>query len=147
MILQEYLFSEQDTDVFRAALMLAMTRDLKEEKELMGFLVSSGFQCAATMLSGNDLDALRRITGNVIGAALNVGVIEKKRSHIHPLGHAIEEAARGSRLDSSVGQNCRLKVGVVRKQDRISVVIYGNIGFHECSSHTTVGGGFQILGE
>ena len=84
--------------------------------------------------------------GNVIGACLNGGLIERRQAHIHPLAHAVQEAVLGTRLDSSVGQNCRLKVGIARRGDAIAVVMYGDLGFHECSSHKTVGGGFQILG-
>ena len=141
------LMPRGEVNPFRAALHIAMTDTMEEEKEMIAFFCQYGCQCAATMLSGNDKETLRKITGNVVGACLNAGLIERKQAHIHPLGLAIEQAVDGTRLDSSVGQNCRFKIGIVRKGNVIAVAIYGDLGFHECSSHKTVGGSFQILGE
>ena len=142
-----YLLSKGEPNPFRAAILLAMTETIEEEKDLIAFFRQHNCYCVATMLSGNDKDTLRKITGNIVGAGLNAGIIERKHAHIHPLGHAIEEAVDGTRLDSSVGQNCRFKIGIARKGNAIAVAIYGDLGFHECSSHKTIGGGFQILGE
>ncbi len=142
-----YLLPDEQANPFRAAVQIAMTGSIEEEKEIIAFFSRHECRCAATMISGNDTEALRRITGNVIGACLNANVIERKRAHIHPLAHAVQEATLGTRLDSSVWQNCRLKIGVVRKGNCIAVAIYGDLGFHEYSSHKTIGGGFQILGD
>ena len=143
----DYLLPKGEVNPFRAAIQVAMTSTIEEEKEMIAFFHQRDCHCAATMLSGSDNETLRKITGNVVGASLNAGLIERKHAHIHPLGHAVEEAVDGTRLDSSVGQNCRLKIGIARKDNMIAVAIYGDMGFHECSSHKTVGGGYQILGE
>lgn len=140
-------FFKEEANPFQAAIFIAMTETLDEEKEMIAFFRQYGCQCAATMINGTHGEALRKVTGNVIGACLSAGLIERKQVHIHPLAHAVQEAVMGTRLDSSVGQNCRLKVGIVRRGSAIAVVMYGDLGFHECSSHKTVGGGFQILGE
>lgn len=141
------LIPGEKPEAFRSAIYLAMTDSLEEEKAMIDYFRQHECYCAATMLSGSDKDTLRKITGNVVGASLNAGIIERKHAHIHPLGHAIEEAVAGTRLDSSVGQNSRLKVAIARKDNTIAVAIYGDMGFHECSSHKTVGGGYQVLGE
>ena len=131
---------------FRAALLIAMTESMEQENRLIDYFAGRGCRCTATMVNGTHGEALRRVIGNVIGACLNGGLIERRQAHIHPLAHAVQEAVLGTRLDSSVGQNCRLKVGIARRGDAIAVVMYGDLGFHECSSHKTVGGGFQLLG-
>ena len=146
MEFHSFLLPKGTVNPFRAAICIAMTESLQEEKDLISFFDARGCVCAATMISGSDGTALRKITGNVIGACLNAGVIEKKHSHVHALGHAIQEAVLGTRLDSSVWQNCRFKIGVARADNRIAVGIYGDLGFHELSSHKTIGGGYQILG-
>lgn len=146
MEIERYLLSGKQPDVFRTAACIAMTESLEEEKEMIAFFARHGYRCTATIISGSDSDALRKVTGNVIGACLNAGLIEKTMHHIHPLGHAIEQAILGTRLDSSVSQNCRLKVAIARKDFCIAVVIYGDLGFHEFSSHKTIGGSFQTLG-
>lgn len=135
-----------EMDPFRVAINLAMTDSIEEEKAMIDFFGKYAFRCVATLISGNDAVALRKVIGNVIGAGLNANLIERKKSHIHPLAHAVQEAVLGTRLDSSVSQNCRLKIGVVRKDYCLAVAIYGDLGFHEFSSHKTIGGGFQYLG-
>lgn len=147
MELTDYMVPKGEINPMRAAILIAMTDTMEEEKELILFFRRYGCLATATMVNGNDSEALRRITGNAIGAGLNAGLIERKRTHIHPLAHAIQEAVLGTRLDSSIGQNCRLKMGIVRQGSEIAVAIYGDLGFHECSSHKTIGGGYQILGE
>ena len=52
-----------------------------------------------------------------------------------------------ARITREISQNCRLRVGVARYEDQISISIYGDIAIHELSAHKTVGVGFQILGE
>ena len=52
-----------------------------------------------------------------------------------------------ARVTREISQNCRLKVGVIRYEDQISISIYGDLAIHELSAHKTVGVGFQILGE
>ncbi len=147
MELTEYMIPRKEISPLRAAVFIAMSDSMEEEKELIQLFRRYGCLCTATMINGNDSEALRRITGNAIGASLNAGFIERKKTHIHPLAHAIQEAVLGTRLDSSIGQNCRLKMGIVRQGCEIAVAIYGDLGFHECSSHKTIGGGYQILGE
>ena len=147
MELLNFIIPRGEVNPFRAAICLAMTEGLEEEKELITLFQRYDCFCAATMLSGSDRDTLRKITGNVVGACLNSGIIQRKHAHLHPLGHAVEEAVDGTRLDSSVEQNSRLKIAIARKDNRIAVAIYGDMGFHECSSHKTIGCGYQILGE
>ena len=80
-------------------------------------------------------------------ACLNANIIEKKKAHIHPVVHALHEAMDTARVTREISQNCRLKVGVIRYEDQISISIYGDLAIHELSAHKTVGVGFQILGE
>ena len=148
MSLDEIIFpASSEVDPLRAAVFLAMSSSLEEEHKIIEILRSRGCLCVATMVTGSDAKALREVNNNVLGACLNAGVIERKHEHAHPLTHAVNEAVLGTRLDSSTSQNCRLKVGVVRIGNKIAVAMFGNLGFHELTSHTTIGAGYQILGE
>ena len=144
--LEKYLLSTPEVHCVRAATIIAMSESVEDEKGLIAFYQKHGCKCVATMITGADNKALREATGNVVGACLNSNIIERKKEHIHPLGHAIQEAIVGTRLDSSLGQNCRIKVAIVRRGNRLAVSMYGDLGFHEMSSHKTIGCGYQILG-
>lgn len=138
---------QQPIDPIRQAILLAMTQSMEQEKEMIRYLQGMGIKCVATMASGFNSDISPKLVNNLVGACLNANIIEKKKSHIHPVVHALHEAMDTSRVTREISQNCRLKVGVVRYEDQISICIYGDLAIHELSAHKTVGVGFQILGE
>ena len=116
---ENYIY-QQPIDPARQAILLAMTQSMEQEKEMIRELQGMGVKCVATMAAGFNFDISPKLINNLVGACLNANIIEK---------------------------NCRLKVGVVRYEDQISISIYGDIAIHELSAHKTVGVGFQILGE
>lgn len=138
---------QQPIDPIRQAILLAMTQSMEQEKEMIQLLQSMGIKCVATMASGFNSDISPKLVNNLVGACLNANIIEKKKSHIHPVVHALQEAMDTSRVVRDISQNCRLKIAVVRYEDQISICIYGDLAIHELSAHKTVGVGFQILGE
>ena len=138
---------QRPIDPVRQAIQLAMTQSMEQEKEMIASMQSMGIKCVATMASGFNSDISPKLVNNLVGACLNANIIEKKKSHIHPVVHALHEAMDCSRITREISQNCRLKVSVVRYEDQISICIYGDFAIHELSAHKTVGIGFQILGE
>lgn len=143
---ENYIY-QQPIDPARQAILLAMTQSMEQEKEMIRELQGMGIKCAATMAAGFNFDISPKLINNLVGACLNANIIEKKKAHIHPVVHALHEAMDAARVTREISQNCRLKVGVVRYEDQISISIYGDIAIHELSAHKTVGVGFQILGE
>ena len=135
---ENYIY-QQPIDPTRQAILLAMTQSMEQEKEMIRELQGMGVKCVATMASGFNFDISPKLVNNLVG--------EKKKAHIHPVVHALHEAMDAARVTREISQNCRLKVGVVRYEDQISICIYGDIAIHELSAHKTVGVGFQILGE
>ena len=133
---ENYIY-QQPIDPARQAILLAMTQSMEQEKEMIRELQGMGVKCVATMAAGFNFDISPKLINNLVGACLNANIIEKKKAHIHPVVHALHEA-----MDAA-----RIKVGVVRYEDQISISIYGDIAIHELSAHKTVGVGFQILGE
>ena len=142
---ENYIY--QPIDPARQAILLAMTQSMEQEKEMIRELQGMGIKCVATMAAGFNFDISPKLVNNLVGACLNANIIEKKKAHIHPVVHALHEAMDAARITREISQNCRLKVGVVRYEDQISISIYGDIAIHELSAHKTVGIGFQILGE
>lgn len=143
---ENYIY-QQPIDPIRQAILLAMTQSMEQEKEMIASMQSMGIKCVATMASGPNSGIGPKLVNGLVGACLNANIIEKKKSHIHPVVHALQEAMDTARVTREISQNCRLKVGVVRYKDQISISIYGDLAIHELSAHKTVGVGFQILGE
>lgn len=143
---ENYIY-QQPIDPARQAILLAMTQSMEQEKEMIRELQGMGVKCVATMAAGFNFDISPKLINNLVGACLNANIIEKKKAHIHPVVHALHEAMDAARITREISQNCRLKVGVVRYEDQISISIYGDLAIHELSAHKTLGVGFQILGE
>lgn len=143
---ESYMY-QQPVDPVREALLLAMTQNLEQEKEMIRELQNRGFKAAATMVSGYNYTLMPKLVNSVIGVCLNADIIEKKTAHIHPVVHALHEATESARLVREISQNCCLKITVVRYNELFALGIYGDMAIHELSAHKTIGIGFQILGE
>ena len=87
-----------------------------------------------------------KLPGAVIGACLNNNLIEKNQESIHPVLHAVMEAAKGAKVNAVLEQNnYQLKIAIVREGHWIAVAMYGKLGFHELSDHHTIGCGIHII--
>ena len=146
MDLEKFVLSVEG-DPVRAAIMLAMTRDLESEKELIAAFAARGVTTAATMLSGRDFETRAKVSRNLVGLCLNARIVEKLPEDIHPLMHAIHEASQTSRImDADAAQNYCVKAAVARCRRWLAVCFYGDMGMHELSAHRTIGLGVQVLG-
>lgn len=144
MNLLEALLGEQ-VDPLRSAILLAMTETMEAERLMKEYCSSNGQKCAVTMLGGNSAAVRDKIVGAVIGACLNNGLIEKSTENIHPVIHALHEAARGAKLDAALSQNFHLKIAIVRQNKHIAVTLFGRMGFSELSDHLTIGSGIHVI--
>lgn len=86
-----------------------------------------------------------KLPGAVIGACLNNNLIEKNRESIHPVLHAVMEAAKGAKVNAVLEQNYQLKIAIVREGHWIAVAMYGKMGFNELSDLHTIGCGIHII--
>lgn len=114
----ENYICQQPIDPTRQAILLAMTQSMEQEKEMIRELQGMGVKCVATMASGFNFDISPKLVNNLVGACLNANIIEKKKSHIHPVVHALHEAMDAARVTREISQNCRLKVGVLDTRTR-----------------------------
>lgn len=140
------MYQDITLDPQRLAIYLAMTKSIEEEKQMISELQKHGIKGAATMATGVNMDISGKVLNGVIGACLNAGIVEKKRSHLHPLVHAILEALGTSNVQPGIQQNCRLKIAIVRDDEAVAICIYGDIAIHELTTHKTIGWGYQLLG-
>lgn len=83
----------------------------------------------------NSCTLKEKLPGAVIGACLNNNLIEKNQESIHPVLHAVMEAAKSVKLNAVLEQNYQLKIAIVREGHWITVAMYGKMGFHELSDH------------
>ena len=145
--LESFVF-DKEMDPVQIAIMLAMTRNQEEEKEMLRRYRGMGARCAVTMVSGSNAADRNKTLRSVVGLCLNERIVDKKTEHLHPVAHATWEASQCSRTaDIVVGQNFCVKAAVVRKDHWFAICLYGSMGMHELTAHKTVGVGLMTIPE
>lgn len=134
-----------DSQIGRAALLLAATKDPEDEAFLKEELQRIGWRSVATEVGGLAGDIPRKVTRAVVGASLNAGVVEKRPHEMHALMHATLEAMNAfmptSMLEASIGA----KIGIVRNRHWITVAILGDTAFHAVAHHERCGMGVMHI--
>ena len=90
MDLEKFVLSVEG-DPVRAAVMLAMTRDLESEKELIAAFAARGVTTAATMLSGRDFETRAKVSRNLVGLCLNAQGNYSRAASVYAGLAALEE--------------------------------------------------------
>ena len=95
--MEAFLQGESVKSVGVAAMLLALTRTLKDEETAKRALTEVGHKFVVTEVGGKTSydDFHEKVNRAVIGASLNSGIIEKTANDIHALIHATEEAKKG----------------------------------------------------
>ena len=95
--MEAFLLGESIKSVGVAAMLLALTRTLKDEETAKRALTEAGHKFVVTEVGGKTSydDFHEKVNRAVIGASLNSGIIEKTANDIHALIHATEEAKKG----------------------------------------------------
>lgn len=134
---------DDQSQVGRAALILAATTSPESESEVRETLHRSGWKSVATEVGGLAGDLPQKITRAVVGAALNSGVVEKKGGEMHALMHAALEAMNGfislSMLEASIGA----KIAIVRNSTWLAVAVVGDTAYHAVAHHERCGLGIM----
>lgn len=94
--MEAFLLGESIKSVGVAAMLLALTRTLKDEETAKRALTEAGHKFVVTEVGGKTSydDFYEKVNRAVIGASLNSGIIEKTANDIHALIHATEEAKK-----------------------------------------------------
>ena len=88
--MEAFLLGESIKSVGVAAMLLALTRTLKDEETAKRALTEAGHKFVVTEVGGKTSydDFHEKVNRAVIGASLNSGIIEKTANDIHALIHA-----------------------------------------------------------
>lgn len=132
-------------DVAKAALYLAMSDGITEERRIKDALASCGWRGVATEVGGISGEMSQKVSRALVGAALNSGVVRKTTSEMHALLHAAQESFNSfipfGMLETSVG----VKIAIVRNSQWLAVAVAGDTAFHAVAHHVRMGVGVMHL--
>lgn len=146
--MEAFLLGESIKSVGVAAMLLALTRTLKDEETAKRALTEAGHKFVVTEVGGKTSydDFHEKVNRAVIGASLNSGIIEKTANDIHALIHATEEAKKGVILVSvSSSASLALKIAVVRGSGWLAVALFGKSALHYMTNHERAGLGVMHI--
>ena len=143
--MEAFLLGESIKSVGVAAMLLALTRTLKDEETAKRALTEAGHKFVVTEVGGKTSydDFHEKVNRAVIGASLNSGIIEKTANDIHALIHATEEAKKGILASSSA--SLALKIAVVRDTGWLAVALFGKSALHYMTNHERAGLGVMHI--
>jgi hut operon positive regulator len=145
--MEAFLLGESIKSVGVAAMLLALTRTLKDEETAKRALTEAGHKFVVTEVGGKTSydDFHEKVNRAVIGASLNSGIIEKTANDIHALIHATEEAKKGILVSVSSRASLALKIAVVRGSGWLAVALFGKSALHYMTNHERAGLGVMHI--
>lgn len=146
--MEAFLLGESIKSVGVAAMLLALTRTLKDEETAKRALTEAGHKFVVTEVGGKtsyDDFFHEKVNRAVIGASLNSGIIEKTANDIHALIHATEEAKKGILVSVSSSASLALKIAVVRGSGWLAVALFGKSALHYMTNHERAGLGVMHI--
>lgn len=145
--MKAFLLGESIKSVGVAAMLLALTRTLKDEETAKRALTEAGHKFVVTEVGGKTSydDFHEKVNRAVIGASLNSGIIEKTANDIHALIHATEEAKKGILVSVSSSASLALKIAVVRGSGWLAVALFGKSALHYMTNHERAGLGVMHI--
>jgi len=140
------VFNEAGSTVGYNALLLALTRNIKDENHLKDVYKKQGVRFVVTEIGGkSDGNFQDKINRAVIGAGLNEGIVGKTPHDIHAVLHAAEEAKRGILVNTTSSTNIAIKIAIVRDDEWIAVAMFGESSIHPITSHERCGLGVMHI--
>ena len=135
-------------NVGTAAMLLALTRNRRDEDVVKQLLNGQAFRFVVTEVGGNPAlsDFQLKTTKAVIGACLHTELIAKTPTNYHALLHATDEAKRGIMVNISSSVSVAVKIAVVRNSGWIAVAMFGESALHPLTNHDRAGLGVMHLG-
>ena len=145
--MEAFLLGESIKSVGVAAMLLALTRTLKDEETAKRALTEAGHKFVVTEVGGKTSydDFHEKVNRAVSGASLNSGIIEKTANDIHALIHATEEAKKGILVSVSSSASLALKIAVVRGSGWLAVALFGKSALHYMTNHERAGLGVMHI--
>ena len=119
--MEAFLLGESIKSVGVAAMLLALTRTLKDEETAKRALTEAGHKFVVTEVGG------------------------KTSYDIHALIHATEEAKKGILVSVSSSASLALKIAVVRGSGWLAVALFGKSALHYMTNHERAGLGVMHI--
>lgn len=130
-------------DVVKAAIMMALTGDRDEERNLKSQLASKGIKTAAVDYGGEFISSVMKIVERAVVAAKREGVIEESHSQEGAVAGAAREALNQI-MSKALGLNVGGKIAVAHYKDHISVAVFFGIGLLHLNE-IAIGTGHRVI--
>lgn len=114
-------------EICRAAVMLSLSRDREEERELKEKYREQGFSTAAVDYGGEFIASVMKIIERAVVAAKREGIIGDHHNEEGAVAGATREAI--SQITSkAIGLNIGGKIGIARSGEHLAVCLFAGIG-------------------
>ena len=130
-------------DVVKAAIMMALTGDRDEERNLKSQLAAKGIKTAAVDYGGEFINSVMKIIERAVVAAKRERVIEENHSQEGAVAGAAREALNQV-MPKALGLNVGGKIAVAHYDDHISVAIFFGIGLLHLNE-IAIGTGHRVI--
>lgn len=138
---------KRDMSAGRAAMLLALTWNIKMEEEVKKILdKNASIKYVVTEVGGKASGEFQdKIIKASISAAVNKNIINKTSNETHALLHALSEAKMGVSVNLSMSVSLAMKVAIVRDENWIAVALFGQSAFHPITNHVRAGLGIMHI--
>ncbi|KUO50493.1 MAG: HutP [Desulfitibacter sp. BRH_c19] len=109
------------------AIKLAISEDRQEEEQLKQEFKALGIKAAAVDYGGEYISSIKKIIERSVVAAKREGIIKDTHADEGAIAGATREAL-SQIMPKALGLNVGGKIGIARKDDHITVVIFFGIG-------------------
>lgn len=114
-------------EICRAAVMMSLSRDRDEERELKEKYRASGYSTAAVDYGGEFISSVTKIIERAVVAAKREGIIGDHHNEEGAVAGATREAI--SQITSkAIGLNIGGKIGIARSGEHLAVCLFAGIG-------------------
>jgi hypothetical protein len=130
-------------DVFKAAILMALTSDREDEKALKKKYADLGIKTAAVDYGGEFINSIMKIIERAVVAAKREGIIEECHVEEGAVAGAAREALTQV-MPKALGLNVGGKIGLARFGDHICVAVVFGIGLLHLNE-VAIGAGHRVV--
>ncbi len=130
-------------EVVKAAILLALTSDRIDEKQLQKELMARGIHSAAVDYGGEFISSVMKIIERAVVSAKREGVIKECHAEEGAVAGAAREAL-SQVMPKALGLNVGGKIGVARCGEHVSVAVFFGIGLLHLNE-MAIGTGHRVV--
>ncbi len=130
-------------DVVKAAIMMALTNDREEERELKKKLLNKGIRSVAVDYGGEFINSVMKIVERAVVSSKREGLITESHNEEGAVAGAAREALNQI-VTRALGLNVGGKIGVARYGEHVSVAVFFGIGLLHLNE-IAIGTGHRVV--